>query len=202
MARRCAGKSSWWACLSLWLVPTTAPAQSVPLVLILDPAATQIRFRLPATLHTVHGSARLEEGHIRFQRSGGGASGRIVIDLRSAETGIDARDEIMHEQVFESARYPTIEFEPDVLVVEESDRNQATIRLSGRVAIHGVSHRLTIPARVHREQERLRVQASFTIPYVDWGMKDVSRFLLRVSDEVEIEIEAEGTLSPPRENSS
>ena len=34
----------------------------------------------------------------------------------------------------------------------------------------------------------------FTVPYVDWGMKNPSRFLLKVSKQVEIEVIAKGTI--------
>jgi hypothetical protein len=34
----------------------------------------------------------------------------------------------------------------------------------------------------------------FTVPYVEWGMKNPSRLLLRVSKQVEIEVSAKGTI--------
>ena len=35
----------------------------------------------------------------------------------------------------------------------------------------------------------------FTVPYVAWGMKNPSKFLFKVSKQVEINVAAKGTLS-------
>jgi hypothetical protein len=42
----------------------------------------------------------------------------------------------------------------------------------------------------HIKPQKLTADISFTVPYVNWGMKDPSNFLLKVQDFVEIEIEA------------
>ena len=42
--------------------------------------------------------------------------------------------------------------------------------------------------------DRLRATMAFDIPYVAWGMKDPSNFLLKVSKSVHMTIEAGGLL--------
>ena len=89
------------------LLGARAPADAQS-TLALDPARSRVSFSLGATLHTVHGELDLVRGELRFEPSGGVASGEIVVDARSARTGIDARDREMHEKVLESERFPEI----------------------------------------------------------------------------------------------
>ncbi|MCU0233363.1 MAG: YceI family protein, partial [Thermoanaerobaculales bacterium] len=70
----------------------TAPAAASGLEIELDPARTQVRFSLGATLHTVHGSLRLTSGTLSVDPATGLADGEIVADASSAETGNHKRD--------------------------------------------------------------------------------------------------------------
>ena len=68
-------------------------------VVTLDPEATEISFALGATMHTVYGSLHLVSGRVQFDDSNGTASGRVVVDALSGNTGNDSRDRKMHAQV-------------------------------------------------------------------------------------------------------
>jgi polyisoprenoid-binding protein YceI len=178
------------------------PALGAERVLILDPAKSAIQFELPATLHTVHGHLVLARGEIHFDDApgSGAASGEIVADARSAATDNERRDRKMHDEVLESARFPEIVLEPERLDVRRIDASHAEVTLTGELAIHGASHRISIPADLTAlAPDRLRVRARFTVPYVSWGMKDVSNLVLHVDAAVEVEIDAEGSLAPPLE---
>jgi polyisoprenoid-binding protein YceI len=168
-------------------------------VLSLDPAHSEIRFALPATLHTVHGRLALTRGEIRFD-SGGAASGEVVVDARSAQTGSERRDHTMHDEVLESVRFPQIVLRPERVDAGRVAPPDAQVTLVGQLAIHGALHPISIPADLTAlAPDRLRVRARFSVPYVSWGMKDVSNLVLHVDDAVEVEIDAEGTLAPPLE---
>src|SRR5689334_20646410 len=79
----------------------------------LDPAQTHVEFTLGAVLHTVHGTFQLKRAALRYDLATGKASGEIVIDARSGQTGNDSRDKKMHKSILESERYPEIVFLPD-----------------------------------------------------------------------------------------
>lgn len=181
--------------LSLAAAPAGADA-GAPQRLILDPDASHVAFSLAATLHTVEGTLRLTSGEIHFLPDGGAATGRVVVDARSARTGSERRDRNMHRAVLESERFPEIVFLPERLGVERASPDQASVELSGTVEIHGAREPLTIPAKVAREGDHLRIRGAFTVPYVKWGLRDYSNFLLRVAPTVDVSLDLVGHTEP------
>jgi polyisoprenoid-binding protein YceI len=180
--------------LAVSLLATGARAEAV---LRIDPERSAVRFRLAATLHTVRGEGRVVAGELRFDPAGGAASGEVAVDARSFVTGIEARDRNMHEQVLESARFPEIRFEAERLELRSRSADAAEVTLHGRFAIHGGSHAVAVPGRVVREGDGVRVEAELMLPYVAWGLRDVSTFVLRVAPEVEVELALHGSLELP-----
>lgn len=162
----------------------------------IPPARTKITFELGSTLHRVHGKAKLEEGSIQFDPEGGSASGRVVIDATSLDTDNGLRDGQMHEKVLESERFPTIELLPTTLLVEQVEPDQAQVVLVGTLRIHGGEWPIRVPATVEARGEDLQVRGSFVIPYVAWGMRDMSNFLLSVDPEVEVHFETLAHMTP------
>jgi len=77
---------------------TENPGASVEIEV--DASKCTVQFTLGAVLHTVHGSFKVKGGHVRFDPGSGQASGQIVVDVRSGETGDSARDGQMHEAVW------------------------------------------------------------------------------------------------------
>ena len=80
----------------------------------LDPAQTKIQWTLGDVLHTVHGTFKMRSGSVTFDPKSGAASGEIIVDATSGESGNHSRDQKMHKEVLESRRYPEIIFFPNV----------------------------------------------------------------------------------------
>lgn len=167
----------------------------------LDPGATSITFELKATMHTVHGTARLKQGWIQFDPSTGLASGEIVVDATSADTGNGSRDKKMHNKVIRSADFPEIVLRPQRIEGELKGEGASEVTILGTMELVGTSHQMRIPLRVDIEDGRLSVEGRFAVPYVEWGLKNPSTFLLRVSKEVDVVIAATGTIVQPSEGS-
>jgi polyisoprenoid-binding protein YceI len=161
---------------------------SQTVALRIDPAQTQVEFTLGAVLHTVHGTFRLERGEIRFDPATGSASGELVVDATSAQSGNDARDKDMHTKVLESGRYPEIVFRPDRVVGKVAAQGPSQVRLHGIFSIHGAEHEIEIPAEVEAAGGQYRATVKFSVPFVEWGMKDPSTLFLRVDKRVDITI--------------
>jgi polyisoprenoid-binding protein YceI len=160
----------------------------------LDPARTTITFTLADVVHTVHGTFRLKHGSIRFDSSTGNASGEIVVDVASGNSGNGTRDKRMHKEILESARYPEAAFTPDRVSGELEHRGTSELDVHGAFQIHGASHEMTLHFRADVNGSEVASSTIFTIPYVQWGIKNPSNFLLRVSDKVEMNIQAVGRL--------
>jgi polyisoprenoid-binding protein YceI len=162
----------------------------------LDPAACRVAFSLGATLHTAKGTLPVRSAEIRFDLETARASGRVVLDARAATTDSEGRDEKMHAEVLESARFPEIVFVPTAARGSLDPNGSGTVALSGTLEIHGTGHPFTVTAKVRTEGEKVTAEGAFKIPYVAWGMKDPSVFVMRVAKEVDVRIEAAGTMAP------
>ncbi len=177
----------------VWGLLTAAAAADV---LTLDPARSFVSFRLGATFHTVKGRIPVESGRIEFDPAGGAASGEIVLDATRSTSDHDARDRKMHQHVLETAAFPRIVFRPrELRVVERPSPDEANVELSGTLEIRGLVRPLLVEGRVWRDTEGTHVSCRFPAPYVAWGLKDMSNFLLKVKPVVEVDFEALGVLS-------
>jgi polyisoprenoid-binding protein YceI len=158
----------------------------------LDPARTTISFALSDVLHTVHGTFKLKRGSLKFDSSTGKASGEIVVDVAAGDSGNGARDKRMHKEILESARYPEAVFTVDRVSGELALRGESQLDVHGIFQIHGSSHEMTLHFRAEVKNGEVAASTGFVIPYIKWGMKNPSNFLLRVSDKVEMNIRATG----------
>jgi polyisoprenoid-binding protein YceI len=169
-----------------------AAGESIPTLpksLIIDPAQAKVDFTLGSLLHTVHGTFQLKRGTLSFDPQSGKASGELVVDATSGESGSPARDKRMHASILESARYPEIVFRPDRVDGKVAAEGKSQVQLHGIFAIHGAEHEIILPTTVEAEAGQYNVNTTFEVPYVKWGMKNPSTLMLRVSDKVEITIQ-------------
>jgi polyisoprenoid-binding protein YceI len=173
--------------LLLTTLAVCAAARSQEIVLNPDPAAATVQFKLPATLHTVHGSFKLKHGAIRFNPATGKISGDVVVDAASGNSGNDSRDRRMHKEILESAKYPEIVFTPDRVDGTVAPQGASQIQVHGVFRIHGAAHEITIPVQVRMANGQASATTNFAIPYVMWGIKNPSTFFLHVGDKVEIQ---------------
>jgi polyisoprenoid-binding protein YceI len=178
----------------LVLAPLASPAIAVERTLTLDPTQTEVTFELGATGHDVHGILHLERGTIRFDTATGAASGDVTINARLAETGNAKRDKTMHAKVLESATYPLMVFHAKTVEGELAPSGSSRITLNGTVSLLGKDHPLSIPADVELSNGAVAAKATFSIPFIEWGLHDPSTFILKVSKQVEVSLAAKGTL--------
>lgn len=159
-----------------------------------DPARTTIEFTLADVLHTVHGTFKLKSGLIQYDPATGKARGSLVIDATSGDSGSAARNRRMHASILESRRYPEIAFTPDRVSGNVALDGASNVQVHGQFRIHGADHELTLPFALRTGAGFVTAATQFLVPYVRWGMKNPSTFLLKVNDAVEINIRTTGVL--------
>jgi len=170
----------------------TAFAQPQELRFQFDPSTTKITFTLGDILHTVRGSFRLKQGDVKYNVGTRSIAGTLTVDATSGESGNHSRDRKMHKEILESARYPEIIFRPDRVDGTVAPLGTSSVQVHGIFSIHGSDHELTMPVRVEVFPDHWIADTHFTIPYVKWGIKNPSTFVLRVSESVEIDVHATG----------
>jgi polyisoprenoid-binding protein YceI len=170
------------------------PLAGAETIVKFDPARSTISFTLADVLHTVHGTFKLKRGSLRLDPAAGKASGEIVVDVTSGDSGSGGRDHRMHKEILESARYPEAIFTPDHVTGALATQGESQLDVHGMFQIHGASHEMTFHFRAQIKDGELSASTGFVIPYVKWGMKNPSNFLLKVSDKVEMKVQVTGRL--------
>jgi polyisoprenoid-binding protein YceI len=162
----------------------------------LDPARTRIEFTVTATLHTVHGTFALKSGTVHFDSSTGSARGLAVVDATSGDSGNTGRDHKMNQEVLESQRYSEITFTPTRMSGRVDPQGTSSVQVDGIFKLHGADHPITLTLPVQAQGQNLSVRTHIVIPYVAWGLKNPSTFILHVGEKVDIDINAVGRLLP------
>jgi len=166
-------------------------------VVNLDPARTKVEFTLGATAHNVHGEFKLRSGQIRFDKTTGKASGSMVVDATTGDSGSNGRDKKMHREVLESEKYHEIVFAPEQVQGSISPQRPSQVQVSGTLRLHGQDHPMTLTFSVQSDSgNQLQASTRFEVPYVKWGLRNPSNFFLHVNDSVDIDIHAVGELAP------
>jgi polyisoprenoid-binding protein YceI len=163
-------------------------------VLSLDPSQSKVHYSVDTTLHTVHGTFALKSGVVRFDPATGKASGEIVVYATSGDSGNSSRDEKMHKVVLESIKFPEVVFKPAQLEGHLALSGASDVKLRGGFSLHGSDHELSVPVHADLAANHWKATAKFAVPFVQWGLKDPSTFLLKVKPNVEVQLDFAGTL--------
>jgi polyisoprenoid-binding protein YceI len=160
-----------------------------------NPDAGKVAFSLGGSGHHVDGSFHVQSGSIDFDRSAQAISGLVVVAAGSGNSGDQGRDKKMNSDVLDVAHFAEIAFAPKSFQGTIAASGDSTIQVSGVFTLHGTAHELTVPMQIHIEGSTLTAKAHFTVPYVQWGLKDPSIFVLKVAKVVDIDLTLEGRLS-------
>jgi polyisoprenoid-binding protein YceI len=159
-----------------------------------DPASTQIRFKVGNMLRDVRGSFQFKGGALAVDPDSTLAQGELLVDATTGRTGNAARDKELQEDVLESKRYPSIFFHAEHLRGQIPKTNGSSdVIAEGMLNIHGADHPLQMKVHLVRVGNSLSATTHFTVPYVEWGMKNPRGSFLHLSKTAQVDVSAKGT---------
>jgi polyisoprenoid-binding protein YceI len=162
--------------------------------LSLDPARSEVHFTLTDSLHVVHGTFHIQQGDISFDPATGNATGSIVVDALSGQSGNSMRDRRMTNDELKAPDFKTITFAPTHFTGTLNPTGDSTLNVHGIFTLLGTPHEIDVPMQAQVSGDQLHAIGSFAIPYVQWGLKDPSTFMIKVNKEVQIDLSLIGTL--------
>ena len=161
-----------------------------------SPDTSEVGFALNGSGHHVEGSFHVQEGTIQFDSSAQTISGSIVVAAGSGNSGEASRDKKMNSEVLNSDQFAEITFAPRSYTGKLAPTGDSTIQVSGVFTLHGSAHDITVPMQVHIAGSSLEAKGQFVVPYVKWGLKDPSIFILKVAKQVDIDLDLKGGITP------
>jgi polyisoprenoid-binding protein YceI len=131
------------------------------------------------------------------------ASLHLVVKAASLhETGADFTEpqkqiinKELKEIVFHPDQYPDIVFQStNVTATKQSAAGSYEVKIDGDLTLHGVTKRISIPATVTLDGDKLRAVGKFSIDRNDYNVKATSAFhgLVRVDNDVHFEFDIVG----------
>lgn len=203
MLRRIRLKSAFYLSAGVLLalpIPIALPQHAAPrpvenqLVVTVDSSQSAIHWTLVSSLHTVHGTFVLKGGTVQLDPATGKASGEIVADATSGKSGNDGRDKKMHKEVLESGRFSEVIFRPDSVSGKLAPAGDSTLQVHGIFVLHGTEHELTVPVQAHLAGHHWTATASFSVPFIEWGLKNPSNWLIKVQHLVTVDLDLKGAV--------
>ena len=146
-----------------------------------------------STLHAVHGSLALKSGSLEFDPQTGKASGAIVVNAVTADTGNSSRDQRLHKEILETWKFAEATFRPSQIDGQVSLTAPSDFKVKGIITLHGTDHELVADVHSEFSGDHWKGTAKFDVPYTKWGIKDPSNFFLHVKPVVSVDLELAGT---------
>lgn len=153
---------------------------------------SDLRWDLPATLHTVHGVAPLLSGTVDAEPAARGEwtiRSRIVVPAGAMRTGNKSRNKKMREQVLETGRFPEIVFEARRVTADLSrfpKDQHLTVEVTGDLTVHGKAVRVKLPVDVFVRPDHVLLQGSFPLAWKQFGLADPSFGLVKVREPLKV----------------
>lgn len=178
--------------------PRPKPSAGIParnLAIHFDPQATQIRFKVGSLVRDVRGTFQLKGGALAVDPDSTLAQGELLVDATTGRTGNTARDKQMQEEVLESKRYPSIFFHAEHLRGQVPKANGSSdVIAEGMLNVHGADHAMQLKVHLVRVGNTLSATTHFSVPYVEWGMKNPRGAFLHLSKTAQVDVSAKGTI--------
>jgi polyisoprenoid-binding protein YceI len=98
----------------------------------------------------------------------------------------------MHKEILQTAKYPDAIFRPAQVEGKVALTGASDVKLRGVLLLHGGEHEIVADVHAEMAGDHWTGRAKFDVPYIQWGIKDPSNWLLKVKPVVNVELEMAG----------
>ncbi len=161
----------------------------------INPDTSEVKMTLNTTHEVVLGSFHIQSGSIEFDPQSPKMSGSVVVLAGSGKTGNGSRDKKMNKEILQVEQHTTVSFEPKSYTGAIAPSGDSTIQVTGIFKLLDTPHEITIPILVHLAGQTATAKAHFSVPYIQWGLKDPSLLFWRADKDVAIDLLLTGQLS-------
>ena len=190
-----------WVAALLLVLPSASRPSAPPSEYhyAIEASGSELRWELPATLHTVHGTAPRVSGTIDVERVGGYHDVRagepwrgrvhVVADASAMESGNASRDRKMREKTLDAAHHPSIVFQSRRVEADLSRFQPGahlTVEVSGDLTVRGRSTAIRLPVDVFVFPDHVMLSGSFSIGWKQFGLPDPSFGIITVREPVRV----------------
>ncbi len=162
----------------------------------INPDSSTVTFTLSSTHEVTNGTFRVAKGTVNFDPASPNLSGLIDVSADSGNSGNTSRDKKMTTQILEAAKFSDVTFVPQTYTGTLAPTGDSTLQVTGIFTLHGAPHTITVPMQLHIDGAKCTAKTHFEVPYVQWGLKDPSIFILKVAKQVDINLTLVGYLAP------
>jgi polyisoprenoid-binding protein YceI len=91
----------------------------------------------------------------------------------------------------ESNKHPTMRFEVTGVTPKGTPADSAAVQLQGKLTLHGVTRDVTLPGRVWKDGNVLRLRSDFPLDLSDYEIGGLTKLLgmLRMQEGIEVHVD-------------
>jgi len=153
-------------------------------------ASGTLSFDGHATVGDFTGTTTTVTGEMTGGESLAAVRGWVEAPVKTLDTGDGKRDKDLNKSM-ESNKHPAMRFELGGVTPEGVRGDTAAVHLKGKLTLHGVTRDVTLPGRVWKDGEALRLRSEFPVDLGDYEIGGLSKLLgmLRMQEGIEVHVD-------------
>jgi polyisoprenoid-binding protein YceI len=170
--------------------PAIATAQLDGAIPSMRLASGTLSFDGHATVGDFTGTTTAVTGEMAGGESLAAVRGWVESPVKTLDTGDGKRDKDLNKSM-ESNKHPTMRFEVTGVTPKGTPADSAAVQLQGKLTLHGVTRDVTLPGRVWKDGNVLRLRSDFPLDLSDYEIGGLTKLLgmLRMQEGIEVHVD-------------
>ena len=143
-----------------------------------------------ATVGDFTGTTTTVRGEVTGGESLPAVRGWVESPVKTLDTGDRKRDKDLNKSM-ESDKHPAMRFDLTGAAPQGVPGDTAVVALQGRLTLHGVTRDVTLPGKIWREGDALRLRSDFPLDLRDYEIGGLSKMLgmLRMQERIDVHVD-------------